>query len=90
VKTIGRGGFVLLEGDQATSLNVLAAGRMKVIRETDEGRKVILRQIDPGEIFGGAGGWGGATYPAQRPRAGALGGAASACRTIHCPDARAT
>jgi CRP-like cAMP-binding protein len=65
VKTIGRGGFVLLEGDQTTSLNVLAAGRIKVIREPDEGRKVILRQIDPGEIFGGAGGWGGATYPAS-------------------------
>jgi CRP-like cAMP-binding protein len=65
VKTVERGGFVFLEGDRATSLNVLAEGRVKVVRETDEGGEVILRQIDPGEIFGGAGGWGGATYPAS-------------------------
>jgi CRP-like cAMP-binding protein len=65
VKTVDRGGFVFLEGDRATSLNVLAEGRVKVIRENDEGREVILRQIDPGEIFGGAGGWGSATYPAS-------------------------
>jgi CRP-like cAMP-binding protein len=65
VKTVDRGGFVFLEGDRATSLNVLAEGRVKVVRETDEGGEVILRQIDPGEIFGGAGGWGSATYPAS-------------------------
>src|SRR5262249_32328621 len=59
------GGFVFLEGDRASSLNVLAYGRVKVVRETDEGREVILRQIDPGEIFGGAGGWGGSVYPAS-------------------------
>jgi len=64
-KRVERGDFVFLEGDRATSLNVLAQGRVKVIRETDEGREVILRQIDPGEIFGGAGGWGSATYPAS-------------------------
>jgi Cyclic nucleotide-binding domain len=65
VKPVERGGFVFLEGDRATSLNGLAEGRVKVIRENDEGREVILRQIDPGEIFGGAGGWGSATYPAS-------------------------
>jgi CRP-like cAMP-binding protein len=31
VKTVERGGFVFLEGDRATSLNVLAEGRVKVI-----------------------------------------------------------
>jgi hybrid cluster-associated redox disulfide protein len=36
-----------------------------VIRETDEGQEVILRLIEPGEIFGGAGGWGEATHPAS-------------------------
>jgi CRP-like cAMP-binding protein len=64
-RSIERGGFVFLEGDRATSLNVLGHGRVKVVRETDEGREVILRQIDPGEIFGGAGGWGGTVYPAS-------------------------
>jgi CRP/FNR family transcriptional regulator, nitrogen oxide reductase regulator len=65
VKRVRRGAFVFLEGTPATSLNLLAQGRVKVIRETDEGHEVILRLIEPGEIFGGAGGWGEATYPAS-------------------------
>ena len=65
VKHVQRGGFVFLEGTPASSLNLLAEGRVKVIRETDEGQEVILRLIQPGEIFGGAGGWGEATYPAS-------------------------
>ena len=65
VKRVQRGGFVFLEGAPASSLNVLAEGRVKVIRETDEGQEVILRLIQCGEIFGGAGGWGEATYPAS-------------------------
>ena len=64
VKRADRGDFVFLEGEPAASLNVLAEGRVKVIRETDEGREIILRLIGPGEIFGAAGGWGEATYPA--------------------------
>jgi CRP-like cAMP-binding protein len=65
VKRVSRGGFVFLEGTPASSLNLLARGRVKVIRETDDGQEVILRLIQPGEIFGGAGGWGEATYPAS-------------------------
>lgn len=64
-KAVARGDFVFLEGDAAGSVNLLAEGRVKVVRETDEGGEVILRQIGPGEIFGGAGGWGEATYPAS-------------------------
>jgi CRP/FNR family transcriptional regulator, nitrogen oxide reductase regulator len=65
VKRVARGGFVFLEGTPASSLNVLARGRVKVIRETDEGQEVILRLIQAGEIFGGAGGWGEDSYPAS-------------------------
>jgi CRP-like cAMP-binding protein len=65
VKHVPRGDFVFVEGLPAASLNLLAQGRVKVIRETDEGQEVILRLIEPGEIFGGAGGWGEATYPAS-------------------------
>jgi CRP-like cAMP-binding protein len=65
VKRAPRGGFVFLEGSPAASLNLLAQGRVKVIREADEGQEVILRLIQPGEIFGGAGGWGEAAYPAS-------------------------
>jgi CRP/FNR family transcriptional regulator, nitrogen oxide reductase regulator len=65
VKRVPRGDFVFLEGSPATSLNVLAEGRVKVIRETDDGQEVILRLIEAGEIFGGAGGWGEPAYPAS-------------------------
>jgi CRP/FNR family transcriptional regulator, nitrogen oxide reductase regulator len=64
VKRVARSSFVFLEGEPARSLNVLAEGRVKVVRETDEGQEVILRLIQPGDIFGGAGGWGEPNYPA--------------------------
>ena len=59
------GQFVFLEGERARSLNLLASGRIKVIRESADGREVIIRLIRPGEIFGGAGGWGEEVYPAS-------------------------
>jgi CRP-like cAMP-binding protein len=65
VKRVPRGSFVFLDYTPASSLNLLAHGRVKVIRETDEGQEVILRLIEPGEIFGGAGGWGETNYPAS-------------------------
>ena len=36
-----------------------------MIRETEDGQEVILRMIRPGELFGGAGGWGESVYPAS-------------------------
>lgn len=65
VKVVPRGDFVFLEGDPARSLNLLVEGRVKVVRETEDGKEVILRQIAPGDIFGGAGGWGEDVYPAS-------------------------
>jgi CRP-like cAMP-binding protein len=63
-KPVERGAILFLEGEPADALNLLAAGRIKVVRETDDGREVILRVIGPGEIFGCAGGWGEPIYPA--------------------------
>lgn len=65
VKPVAAGGFVFLEGQPAAAVNLLAEGRVKVVHETDEGREVILRLIEPGAIFGGAGGWGDDNYPAS-------------------------
>lgn len=64
VRRFDRGRFVFLEGDPADLFNVLAAGQVKIVRETEDGREVILRIISPGEIFGGGGGWGESRYPA--------------------------
>jgi len=60
-----RGEVVFLKGLPATELNLLATGRIKVVRETEDGQEIILRQIGPGDIFGGAGGWGERVYPAS-------------------------
>ena len=62
-KAVPRSGFVFREGDPANSVNVAAAGRIKIVRETAAGRQVILRLIVPGELFGVSGGWGTTTYP---------------------------
>lgn len=63
-RRVERGAFVFFEGTRARAVQVLYAGRVKVVRETDDGREVIIRIIQPGEIFGGAGGWGREVYPA--------------------------
>ncbi|MGA7673267.1 MAG: Crp/Fnr family transcriptional regulator [Nitrolancea sp.] len=59
------GDFVFLAGTRADAVNLLADGRIKVIRETEAGQEVILRMIQPGDLFGGAGGWGEERYPAS-------------------------
>lgn len=65
VRRFPNGAFVFLAGTAADAVNLLAAGRIKVIRETEAGQEVILRVIQPGELFGGAGGWGEERYPAS-------------------------
>jgi len=64
-RAIRRGEAVFLEGEEASAFHVLAVGRVKLVRETDEGQEVILRLIQVGEVFGGAGIWGEPRYPAS-------------------------
>ncbi|HET8631718.1 MAG TPA: Crp/Fnr family transcriptional regulator [Thermomicrobiales bacterium] len=64
-RRLRRGEYLFHEGAPAAHVQLLAEGRIKIVRETGDGQEVILRLIRPGEIFGGAGGWGGATYPAS-------------------------
>jgi CRP-like cAMP-binding protein len=64
-RSIIRGDAVFLEGEEASAFHVLAEGRVKLVRETEDGREVILRLIQVGEVFGGAGIWGEPHYPAS-------------------------
>ena len=64
-RRVRRGEFVFRAGEPATCLNLLAEGRVKVVREDEGGHEVIVRLIRPGEVFGGAGAWEEATYPAS-------------------------
>ncbi|MCC7369514.1 MAG: Crp/Fnr family transcriptional regulator [Chloroflexi bacterium] len=65
VRAYSRGELVFRAGEQAQAMSLLGAGRIKLIRETEDGREAIVRLITPGEIFGAAGGWGAASYPAS-------------------------
>lgn len=64
-RRVERGEFVYLEGQSADRLNLLARGRVKILRETETGGQVILRLINAGELFGVSGGWGEDVYPAS-------------------------
>jgi CRP-like cAMP-binding protein len=61
-KRVEEGEFVFLKGEPIRTLSILAEGRVKVIRESDDGQAVILRLIRPGEIFGIVGSWHEPTY----------------------------
>lgn len=64
IHRFNRGEFLFFDGEPARDVNFLIAGQVKIVRETDDGQEIILRLIQPGEIFGGAGGWGAPQYPA--------------------------
>lgn len=64
-RRVARGEAVFLAGDAAIDFWILASGRLKLVHETDDGREVILRLIQPGDVFGGAGIWGDPRYPAS-------------------------
>lgn len=72
------GAFLFREGESADALYFVAEGWVKVFRGTEEGQEVILRVLGPGELFGGGGGWGGASYPASASAVEAT--VAPACR----------
>jgi CRP/FNR family transcriptional regulator, nitrogen oxide reductase regulator len=63
-RTFDRDEIIFVAGQSAEYVHFLIRGNIKVVHETDDGQEVILRMIQPGEIFGGAGGWGDAVYPA--------------------------
>ena len=56
-RTVSSGGFVFREGERASAVNIAATERIKIVRETEAGRQVVLRLIRPGEPFGVPGGW---------------------------------
>lgn len=63
-RRFGRGEIVFLEGEPATRLFLLAEGTIKLVRESEDGRQVILRIVRPAELFGAAGVWEEPVYPA--------------------------
>ncbi len=57
-----RSAFVFHEGQPADTVHIVAAGRLKTVRTTNDGHQIVLRLINPGELLGVASGWGGGLY----------------------------
>ncbi len=49
---VGRGELISLEDGRGCGVHVLARGRMKILRFSDEGRVILLDLIEPGGVFG--------------------------------------
>lgn len=62
-RQVRREAFFFQQGDPASALYVLTAGRVRLTQVTPEGDQVILHLIHPGEMFGGIAVLGDATYP---------------------------
>jgi CRP-like cAMP-binding protein len=46
------GDTVFEQGEQATHFFVLARGRLRVTQVTSEGQQVVIRMVNPGDLFG--------------------------------------
>lgn len=62
-RQVRREAFFFQQGDPASALYVLTAGRVRLTQVTPEGDQVILHLVHPGEMFGGIAVLGDATYP---------------------------
>lgn len=56
--------FIFQQGDTAEAMYVLLAGQVRMTQLTPDGNQVILRYIQPGDMFGGIAAMGLTTYPA--------------------------
>lgn len=65
IRRVERGRALFREGDRATTLYVLAEGRVKIVQSTPEGEQVVLRIAGPGATIALVAALEGAAYPAS-------------------------
>ncbi|MDI6873375.1 Crp/Fnr family transcriptional regulator [Candidatus Solincola sp.] len=58
-----KGDYIFLECDPPRSLYVLVKGEVKLLKQTDDGREMIVEMVYPGEIFGEEAIFDGQPYP---------------------------
>ncbi len=58
-----KGDYIFLECDPPRSLYVLVKGEVKLLKQTDDGREMIVEMVYPGEIFGEEAVFDGQPYP---------------------------
>src|SRR5690606_15448789 len=64
VRRVPDGTAIFEQGAEATEFFVLLHGRLKVVQTTPDGQQVVVRHINPGEIFGIARAMRRTDYPA--------------------------
>jgi CRP-like cAMP-binding protein len=62
-REVKAGGFMFQQGSAADGLCLLRLGRVKLVQGTPDRGQVLLRFVNPGEIFGSAAILPGQTYP---------------------------
>ncbi len=65
VRRLSRGQMLFMEGDEATGFFVLLDGKVRIFKSSAEGREVIIRLAQSGEIFGEVAMFDGRQYPAN-------------------------
>lgn len=64
-RSVQKGEVIFHEGDDATGFYIVARGRVKVFKDTSDGREQILHIISPGETFAEVALFSGSAYPAS-------------------------
>ncbi len=64
LRSLTKGDAVFEQGQPASDFFVLLEGRLKAVQTTPEGHQVVVRHVNPGEIFGIAVAFGRTEYPA--------------------------
>ncbi len=62
-KTVQQGTFLFWQDEPARYMYVLLQGRVRLVKTTPEGQRVVIRYITPGEMFGVIAVLGQVTYP---------------------------
>lgn len=63
-RELKKGETLFREGDEAATFFVVARGRVKVFKESIDGRELIIKTMRPGDLVGEAASLAGVPYPA--------------------------
>src|SRR5512135_1978594 len=69
-RAAGRDEFFFHQGNPATTLYILIAGRVRLLQVTPEGNQIVLRFISVGDLFGAVAFLGEMIYPASAQAVG--------------------
>ncbi len=64
-KVLSKGSMVFFEGDEGTGFYTVCTGRVKIFKNSFEGKEKILHIIEPGQPFGEVAVFSGKSFPAN-------------------------